>query len=99
MSVRAKTFNVIGLALLALLGILYSTARWLLFRDATIAEERSTQRDVTRLLAALNGQFAVLDATVADWAQWDDTYQFVTSGDRAYVDSNLPPSEFASLGV
>jgi sensor domain CHASE-containing protein len=41
----------------------------------------------------------MLDSTVADWAQWDDTYNFIGSGDTAYIDTNLPDSELADLDV
>jgi sensor domain CHASE-containing protein len=53
MSVRIKTLIVICLTFIALLGILYFTSRWFLFQDAIITEEKSTTRDVTRLLATL----------------------------------------------
>ena len=53
MSVRIKTLIVICLTFLALLGILYFTFQRFLLQDASIAEEKSTTRDVTRLLATL----------------------------------------------
>ena len=99
MSVRTKTLIVIGLTFLALLGILYFTAQWFLLQDAIVAEEKSTTRDVTRLLAALDDQIAVMDATVGDWAPWDDTYEFIRSGEPGYIDSNLPNATFTNLGV
>jgi PAS domain S-box-containing protein len=99
MSVRTKILIVICLTFLALLGILYFAARWFLLRDAVVTEQKSTTQDVTRLLAALDDEIAVLYTTVADWAQWDDTYAFISNGDTAYIDSNLPDSEFTSLGV
>ena len=99
MSVRLKTLFVICLTFLALLGILYFTAQWFLLRDAIIAEQKSTTRDVTRLLAALDDQIAVMDANVGDWAPWDDTYKFIISGDTGYIDSNLPNVTFTNLDV
>ncbi len=99
MSIRIKMLLVIGLTFLAFLGILYFTTRWFLLHDANISEDKSSERDVTRLLAVLDGQFAVLDSTVSDWAEWDDTYNFILNRDQAYIDSNLPDSEFTSLNV
>ncbi len=99
MSVRIKTLIVICLTFLVLLGILYFTSRWFLFQDATTAEEKSTSRDIARLLATLDGQIAGVDTTVEDWAQWDDTYKFINNGDAGYIDSNLPNSAFINLEV
>jgi PAS domain S-box-containing protein len=99
MSVRTKTLIVICLTFLALLGILYFTAQWFLLRDAVVTEEKSTTRDVTRLLAALDDRIAVMNATVSDWAPWDDTYEFISSGDTGYIDSNLSNKTFTDLGV
>jgi len=99
MSVRKKTLIIICLTFLALLGILYFTAQWFMLKEAIVAEGKSTTRDVTRLLAALDDQIAVMDANVGDWAPWDDTYAFINNGDTAYIDSNLPNVTFTNLGV
>ena len=90
---------VICLTFLTLLGILYFASQWFLLRDAIIAEEKSTTRDVTRLLAALDTQIAAMDTAVGDWAPWDDTYEFISSGDTGYIDSNLPDAAFTNLGI
>ncbi len=99
MSIRLKILFVICLTFLALVGTLYFTFQWFLKRDAVIAEGKSTTRDITRLLAALDDQIAGMDATLNDWAGWDDTYEFISNGDPGYIDSNLPNTTFDNLGV
>jgi PAS domain S-box-containing protein len=100
MSVRVKTLIILCLTFLITLGILYFIAQWFLLRDAIVAEQYTTTRDVTRLQAALNDQIAVMDAIVSDWAPWDDTYAFINTADPGYIKSNLPNSEaFTSIGV
>jgi PAS domain S-box-containing protein len=99
MSVRIKTLIVISLTFLTLLGTLYFTSRWFLFQDAIVAEDKSTTRDVTRLLATLDEQIAAMDATLGDWAPWDDTYEFISTGDTGYIDSNLSNETLINLGV
>ena len=99
MSIRIKILIVICLTFLALLGILYFTSQWFFLQGAIVAEEKSTTRDVTRLLAALDDQIAVMDATVGDYAPWDDTYELISSGDTGYIDSNLTNGTFTNLGV
>ena len=99
MSVRIKTLIALCLTFLALLGTLYFTAQWFLLRDASVTEQRSTTREVTRLLSVLDSEIAAMDANVGDWAPWDDTYKFITSGDPVYIDSNLSNGTFTNLGV
>lgn len=100
MSVRVKTLIILCLTFLFTLGMLYFTAQWFLLRDAIVAEQNSTTRDVTRLQAALNDQIAGMDANVGDWAPWDDTYAFINTADPGYIKSNLPNNQtYTNLGV
>ncbi len=89
MSVRIKVLIIICLTFIATLGILYFTSRWFFFHDSYVADEESTTRDITRLLNGLDGQIADIDTIVSDWAPWDDTYEFINSGDPGYIASNL----------
>lgn len=99
MSVRIKILIVICLTFLALLGTLYFTAQWFLLQDTLAVEDKSVTWDVIRLHASLDEQIAKIGATVGDWAPWDDTYEFINSGDTAYVDSNISDTTFINLGV
>jgi diguanylate cyclase (GGDEF)-like protein/PAS domain S-box-containing protein len=100
MSVRKKTFIIICLTFLALLGIFYFISQWFLINNAIVAEDKNAARDVTRLQEALDNQITDMNATVSDWAPWDDTYEFISSGDTGYINSNLPNNEaFTNIGV
>lgn len=100
MSVRIKVLIIICLTFLAMLGVLYFTSQWFLFHDSNITDEQNTTQDTTRLVQALNNQIEGIDATVSDWAPWDDTYEFITSGDPGYIASNLPnDSAFTNIQV
>ncbi|MFZ5909922.1 MAG: CHASE4 domain-containing protein [Chloroflexota bacterium] len=99
MSVRAKILIIISLTFLALVGMLFAASRWSIYQNVMIAEEKSATRDLTRLLAALDYQVEVLDATAGDWAPWDETYEFILSRDNSYIVSNLSNETLANLGV
>jgi PAS domain S-box-containing protein len=99
MSVRKKIFIVICLTFVALLGLLYFTFQWFLFRDAISAEQISAKRDITRLQEALNNQITVMDANAGDWAPWDDTYEFIKNGNTDYIDANLSSAIFNNIEV
>ncbi|GEM_PF-5333472 len=40
-----------------------------------------------------------LDALVKDWAFWDDTYDFIVTGNKAYLKSNITDSTFTDQGL
>jgi sensor domain CHASE-containing protein len=45
----------------------------------------------------LFSELDVIDTTAVDWAFWDDTYDFVQTGDPAYIDANLMDATFDAL--
>jgi PAS domain S-box-containing protein len=99
MTIRTKILTIICLTFVALLGILFFTSRWLLFRDAAVVEKESSTQDVTRLQSALNEQVEELDAIVGDWAPWDATYEFINDGNSSFIEGNLTNATFTNLVV
>ncbi len=97
MSVRIKTIAAISFTLLGLLVILYFAYSHIVASNVASLEAESTVREVERVVDALNDEIAGLNATVGDWAPWDDTYQFVQDGNSDYTDSNLGSSTLSNL--
>jgi diguanylate cyclase (GGDEF)-like protein/PAS domain S-box-containing protein len=52
------------------------------------------ERDMVRLVQALHGEEEPLAVFCNDWAQWDDTYDFVATRNPGYIESNLQSSTF-----
>lgn len=99
MSVRIKVLTIIGLTFLLLLGVLSLTSEWFLIQSSNSSDEFSTSRDVARLNIALSKMIADMDSNAGDWAPWDDTYEFITSGNPEFVTLNLSNQIFTNLGV
>jgi signal transduction histidine kinase/CheY-like chemotaxis protein len=58
-------------------------------------EEQIMQSNLTRATRALEGRLDQIKGKTIDWAQWDDTYRFVTDKNAEYAEANL---NFETLG-
>ena len=99
MTLRTKTFFIVAAALITLVAAVYISSRAVLLYSFARLEEEATRRDVQRTMNALDNQLRELDTTTADWAARNDTYQFMSTGDPAYVESDLLDDTFVALRV
>lgn len=89
MRLRAKLITGMCLLLLAIcLGVL-GTVRYVLLPQVESLERNSLMLDLERSHKAIIQEQDRLMSIAIDWAQWDDTYQFVQDQNEAYVASNL----------
>lgn len=65
---------------------------------AEIEHERAVS-DVDRIHEAFLNSIAELHTKSADWANWDDTYQFIESRDPAFAESNLNRQSLVGIKV
>lgn len=96
MPLREKSIIVIGFALLLLLLSIFFTADAILAAGYSQLEKSDVERNVKRAVKAVENQIAALENFVKDWAQADEAYQFMASGDRAYVDRFIKDSVWVS---
>ena len=97
MTLRTKTITIIGLTVVALFGVLLAASQLVLMSGFVRLEQQSMQRDVDRALAALTAEEAGMASTIADWANWDDTYQFVSDVNPAYKTANVTDEALDNL--
>lgn len=92
-----------------LIGLGASFAIWCLLTFAAMAlllrpsfdelERKNLERNCERARQAIADQADNLCAKVGDWALWDDTYEFITTRDPAYVTANLNPESLVTLDL
>lgn len=57
-------------------------------------EEDRVISNVERAVNALSTDIQFLSSVNADWAAWDDTYEFIMNGNEEYIDSNMVDPTF-----
>lgn len=62
-------------------------------------ENQRVERNIKSLSFALSDRYKQLEAKLADWRIWDDSYNFMTKRNQAYIDSNLTLESFSKIGV
>ncbi|MCU0535979.1 MAG: PAS domain-containing protein [Hydrococcus sp. Prado102] len=55
--------------------------------------------NVEQVKNALTQELSQIDIIAGDWAEWDDTYQFVRDGNEEYIASNLVDDSFRDLNL
>lgn len=98
MSISAKTT-----VLIVLMGFLLSLSAFFIQRSIIYPafyeiEIDYAKNSIDRVIRRLEAQREIIAFTVYDWAAWDDTYSFISSGNSAYIESNLYPETFLKFG-
>lgn len=97
MSLRWKVLLISGLVSAGLFCALYFTVAEGLRLSVEQVEEVQARADLVRVKAVVWNELASIDRIAADWAHWDESYHFVQTGDRDFIESHLGPSSLASL--
>ena len=99
MTLRTKTLIVIGLTLISLVALQYLLAKFLWLDGFADVEAGEICNDVKQVRAALHADLDTLHTLASDWAGWDDTYDFIITGNEAYLRSNLVDSTFVDTRI
>jgi sensor domain CHASE-containing protein len=97
MKLRTKTLVMIGAALLSLIVVLYATASTILLHNFHYLEAQYVYQDVARALDALDDDLSDLNTSARDYAEWDDTYSFISTQNPNYLKSNFVNATFSQL--
>ena len=96
MTLRKKTSLIISIISAALLVILFTASQVFVLASFDRLEEQHTQNHVERIRRSLFNDFMALDAFVFDWSAWDDTYEFIDTGNEEFLASNLVDETFTT---
>lgn len=99
MTLRNKTLLIIGATLVSLIGVIYGISSAILLQGFAKVEAQETRQDVKRVQDALIEEITKLDLTTTDWAQWDDTYDFVKDANKIYVTRHLSDVSISRLDL
>ncbi|MGE4539190.1 MAG: CHASE4 domain-containing protein [Desulfovibrio sp.] len=99
MNLRRATIFIICTTFCGLFAVLYAISKGNIQASFNYLEREEVDEELTRGVMALREARKALEITVADWAMWDDTYQFVENGNPGYVRSNITPQSFETVHV
>ena len=89
MSLRLRIGIAVGVVLIGFV-ITLTTIVWAFsVRSVSEAEVREAEKDLVRAETYLQTSLSGMEAFVYDWSAWDDTFEFVATGNADYVEENL----------
>lgn len=72
-----------------MLAIIMAATRIIVLKSFSDLQKSFMEKDVARFLAAIEEDLEGLNGTVADWAEWGETYAYVQNPDPGYIRRNL----------
>jgi diguanylate cyclase (GGDEF)-like protein/PAS domain S-box-containing protein len=94
-TLRKKTRLSLGIALIGLIGVLYTASSSILLSSLKKVEEQETRQLVKGVLGAFAQTQDDFNSRFVDWTTWDDTYAFIEDANKHYIESNLAPAQLA----
>lgn len=99
MTIRKKTALALLCTLLFLFGAIILGARWLFLGDYERLQENQARQEVNSAAGFIARDLAGLAHTTADWAEWDDAFEYMGGRNPGFEASNLEPGSLANLNV
>jgi diguanylate cyclase (GGDEF)-like protein/PAS domain S-box-containing protein len=94
MTLRRKTLITSCIAVFVLLTVVVFSANHILLGGFSDVETRETQSSLSRATTAIENELASLTAFLVDWAEWDDSYDFIAKQSPDYIKKNLTATTF-----
>jgi len=99
MQIQNKVLLSVSGVFCVLLGIIYILSNSIFLQSFIDLEEIQTKKNINRISNSINTEIDDLNAFNADWAAWDDSYQFIIDGNDGYVAANIVDSTFINSRI
>lgn len=99
MSLRSKIVIILSAVVLLYAGLDHVMQRTLVFDNFVALERAGAEKDLQRVVHALQGEIDHLDRDCAAWATSDGMYRFAADGDDEYARKTLVPQTFDSKTI
>lgn len=97
MNLRQRAACIICAVFLGLFVLLHALSRGIIQANINLLERQDMTDNLDRVQKALAHDVQTLAATAADWAFWDDTYDFLHGKNTAFISSNLTAQSIDAL--
>ena len=99
MSLKTKILLIISVVFICAMGLIYAISRLIFIKGLKEIEEQNTSVQVEQAVGVLTYLINDLEADTADWASWNDTYEFIQDHNQLYIESNLVNETFITLNL
>jgi sensor domain CHASE-containing protein len=99
MTLRFKVFIIVGTVLVSFFFLVSQSLSYFIARDFSLLEKQEVERNVFRVVDALENRINELSVKLSDWSKWDDTYSFIQDQNEEYITSNLQNESFGLLRI
>jgi PAS domain S-box-containing protein len=97
MNLRIKTFIIISIVFVIAFAVMAVMLRYFILKSYLQEENQLTVDKVVQVDSVLESSLNTLNSLVIDWAEWDDSYQFMKDHNSNYLRSNYVSSVFLNL--
>lgn len=88
-SIRRQVIALLSLTALVYAGLHWQIEKHLLLPQFVLLQETEAKQDMQRIKSLIDHEITSVSQKVADWAAWDDTYEYVLDHNTEYEESNL----------
>jgi len=99
LKIHLKSALIIGATVIVVLSLISFTAYSMILAGFSEVETNETLGNIVLAQRIIGNDLSELEATVSDWAWWDDTYSFMLNLNQSYIDSNLDETSLENLRV
>lgn len=99
MTLRVKNSLIIGSIFFILFILGYVIPSRIILNEYLKSENRSINSNIERFNLLFYQEIENLDTIVSDWAYWDDTYNFIQTNNKNYIESNIVDETFENLRI
>jgi len=98
-SIKKKIVVIAALCTISFSLLVYVLSYNVILKSFTSLENKELDVNLSRTQNIITTSISQLDLKLADWAVWDDSYQFIKDKNQAYIDSNLEDNAFSLIKV
>ena len=88
-SIRRQVVALLTISALVYAGLHWQIEQKVLFPQFVLLQETEAKQDMQRIVSLIDHELTSVSQKVADWAAWDDTYEYVIDHNPDYEESNL----------
>ncbi len=99
LSLRNKIYFILLGTTTLFFGLAYGFVWFTSEKEIALLQRVHAEEELNLVERILNREMDNLVSKQADWARWDDTYEFVTDRNEAYITSNLGDESLKVLGI